>query len=66
VVSFLFILNWTGLDWVAVQVGEDDVDGEDEFAQGCWQEWGDECREEEDDGENGLDVLKSFSSRGWD
>jgi hypothetical protein len=51
---------------VAVQVGEDDVDGEDEFAQGCWEEWGDECREEEDDGDSGLDVLDSFSSGGWD
>ena len=40
-----------------VQVGENDVDSEDEFAQGCWQEWGDESREEEDDGEDGLDLL---------
>ena len=54
-----------------VQVGENDVDSEDEFAQGCWQEWGDESREEEDDGEDGLNMLDLCRCRlilgiGWE
>jgi hypothetical protein len=57
-------LDWTGLDWIGgrgrVQVREYDVDYEDESAQCVWEEGGDECWEEEDDGEDGLDFKVSF------
>jgi hypothetical protein len=56
-------LDWTGWDWWGgerVQVREYDVDYEDESAQCAWEEGGDECREEEDDGEDGLDFKVSF------
>jgi hypothetical protein len=61
-----FWLLWFGLDWMGlggrgrVQVREYDVDYEDESAQCAWEEGGDECWEEEDDGEDGLDFNVSF------
>lgn len=67
-VSQLFCVSFgcRGLDWTglprggrSVQVREYDVDYEDESAQCGWEEGGDECWEEEDDGEDGLDFKVS-------
>lgn len=43
-----------------VQVGEDHVDHEDEFAQCCREEGRDEAWDEEDHGEDGLLVVSSI------
>jgi hypothetical protein len=44
----------------SVQVGEDDVDKEDEFAECCREEWRDKCWDKEDDREDGLEIVRKL------
>lgn len=44
----------------SVQVGENDVDEEDEFAKCCREEWGDKCWDKEDDRKDGLKIVRKL------